>query len=86
MEAIFSLPYPEFAIATILQKNFKKKDGFSIQIPLSRQQKGLDLLVYNQKSKKPSQSKLKVPEIINNKKGANSNIYPCLEDLIIPKD
>ena len=57
MEAIFSLPYPEFAIATILQKNFKKKDGFSIQIPLSRQQKGLDLLVYNQRVPKKPKSR-----------------------------
>ncbi len=52
MEAIFTLPYSEYAVATLLQKNFKKSDGYSIQIPLSRQQKGIDLLIYNQKTKK----------------------------------
>ena len=70
MEAIFSLPYPEFAIATILQKNFKKKDGFSIQIPLSRQQKGLDLLVYNQKSKKAISIQVKSSRNYKQKEGA----------------
>jgi len=52
MEAIFTLPYPEYVTASLLQKRLKKKEGYSVQIPLSRQQKGLDLLVYNQKTKK----------------------------------
>ncbi len=52
MESIFTLPYPEYVIASLLQKHLKKKQGYSVQIPLSRQQKGIDLLVYNQKTKK----------------------------------
>lgn len=52
MESIFTLPYPEYIVATLLQKHLKKKEGYSVQIPLSRQQKGIDLLVYNQKTKK----------------------------------
>lgn len=52
MEAIFCLPYPEYNIATLLQKYFKKNDGYSVAIPLSRQQKGFDLLVYSLKTKK----------------------------------
>ena len=52
MEPIFALPYAEYVIATLLQKHLKKKEGYSVQIPLSRQQKGIDLLVYNQKTKK----------------------------------
>jgi len=52
MESIFTLPYPEYVIATLLQKHLRKKQGYSVQIPLSRQQKGLDLLVYSQKTKK----------------------------------
>lgn len=52
MESIFTLPYPEYAVASLFQKNFKKGDDYSIQIPLSRQQKGIDLLLYHQKTKR----------------------------------
>jgi len=52
MESIFTLPYPEYIIATLLQKHLRKKQGYSVQIPLSRQQKGLDLLVYSQNTKR----------------------------------
>jgi len=52
MEPIFTLPYSEFAVAKELIKHFKKKEGYSISIPISRQQKGFDVLLYNQKTKK----------------------------------
>lgn len=48
----FTLPYAEYDIANLLQNTFKKKDGFSVSIPLSRQQKGFDLLLVNEKNKK----------------------------------
>ena len=50
MEPIFILPYPEFAVANELQRHFKPKNGYSVLIPLSRQQKGYDLILYNKKS------------------------------------
>ncbi len=46
MEAVFTLPYPEHIVAETLAKLLPKKEGFSVNIPLSRQQKGIDLLVY----------------------------------------
>lgn len=52
MDPIFTLPYPEYAVAIELNKHFKKNDGYSISIPLSRQEKGFDLILYNNKSKK----------------------------------
>jgi hypothetical protein len=48
----FTLPYPEYDIANLLQETFQKKNGFSVSIPLSRQQKGFDLLLVNEKNKK----------------------------------
>lgn len=48
----FTIPFPEYDIANILQKEFQKKDNFSVAIPLSRQQKFYDLLLINGKSKK----------------------------------
>lgn len=48
----FTIPFPEYDIANILQKEFSKKDNYSVAIPLSRQQKFYDLLLINGKSKK----------------------------------
>jgi hypothetical protein len=48
----FSIPFPEYDIANILQKEFPKRDNFSVAIPLSRQQKFYDLLLVNGESKK----------------------------------
>ncbi|MEZ4200803.1 MAG: hypothetical protein R3B69_04485 [Candidatus Paceibacterota bacterium] len=41
----FTIPFPEYDIADILQKQFPKKENFSVAIPLSRQQKFYDLLL-----------------------------------------
>ena len=43
----FTIPFPEYDIAEILQKEFPKKDNFSVAIPLSRQQEFYDLLLIN---------------------------------------
>ncbi len=48
----FTIPFPEYDIANILQKEFAKKDSFSVAIPLSRQQKFYDLLLVNGQTKK----------------------------------
>lgn len=52
MNPIFTLPFPEYAVSIELQKFFKPKKGYAILIPLSRQQKGMDLLLYNQRNNK----------------------------------
>ncbi len=48
----FTIPFPEYDIANTLQKEFPKKDNFSVAIPLSRQQKFYDLLLINGATKK----------------------------------
>ncbi len=45
MDSIFSLSYPKYSVATHLAKYFKQKDGYSIYAPLSRQEKGVDLIL-----------------------------------------
>jgi len=50
MEVVFTLPYPEYSVTKELTNHFKKKHGYSVLIPVSRQQKGYDLMVYNQKT------------------------------------
>ena len=52
MDGTFSLPYSEYRVAETLIKLFPKKEGYALFIPVSRQQKGIDLLLYNQKSGK----------------------------------
>jgi len=48
----FSIQYPEYHIAGILQHDFPKAKNFSVSIPLSRQQKYYDLLLHNANNKK----------------------------------
>lgn len=45
MEPIFTLSYTEYCIANYLADHFKRKDGFSVHAPLSRQEKGIDLIL-----------------------------------------
>lgn len=48
----FSIEYPEYNIAGLLQDDFSKTNNFSVSIPLSRQQKYYDLLLHNANNKK----------------------------------
>lgn len=50
MEPVFVLPYSEFAVANEIQSHLRPKQGYSVLIPLSKQQKGFDLVIYNKKS------------------------------------
>lgn len=45
MNPIFTLPYSEFALANQLQHSFPRSEGFSIFVPTSRQEKGIDLIL-----------------------------------------
>jgi hypothetical protein len=45
MESAFTIPYSEYCVAIHLQDLFKPKDGYSLFIPMSRQEKGVDLLL-----------------------------------------
>ena len=48
----FTIPFPEYDIADIIQKEFPKKENFSVAIPISRQQKFYDLLLVKGESKR----------------------------------
>lgn len=52
MDGIFSLPYSEYEAIAQIQKHFKKKDGVSVFIPTSRQQKGIDFILLNTQTSK----------------------------------
>lgn len=47
MEPVISLPYSEYETIVQIQRHFKKNDGFSVCVPVSRQQKGIDFIVLN---------------------------------------
>ena len=47
MEPVISLPYSEYETIVQIQRHFKKHDGFSVCVPVSRQQKGIDFVVVN---------------------------------------
>jgi hypothetical protein len=52
MDPVLTLPFSENMVINQLEKKFNKRDGYSILIPSTRQQKGFDLLIYNNKTKK----------------------------------
>jgi len=54
MEPVFTLQWPEFKVAQKLQSLLPRKDGFSILIPLSRQEEGIDLAVLHRRGNKVS--------------------------------
>lgn len=45
MDAIFTLPYSEYAAANMLADAFKPSRGYSVFVPASRTEKGVDLLL-----------------------------------------
>jgi len=45
MDPVFTLQWPEFLLANRLQKMLLKSEGFSVLVPTSRQEKGIDLAV-----------------------------------------
>lgn len=45
MDPVFTLQWPEFLLANRLQKFLPKSQGFSVLVPASRQEKGIDLAV-----------------------------------------
>ncbi|MEK9161547.1 MAG: hypothetical protein AAB822_02210 [Patescibacteria group bacterium] len=75
------MPFPEYDIANILQKNFPKKKNFSVSIPLSRQQKFYDLLLINCKNKKVLTIQVKSSRtfLYEGKKTKNENIFDKYE-------
>ena len=51
MDPVFTIPYSEYSVALQLQDYFKSKDGFSLFIPMSRQEKGIDLILAKRQDK-----------------------------------
>src|SRR5207247_8199121 len=45
MDPVFTLQWPEFVLAHRLQQRLPKKEGYSLLVPLSRQEKGIDLAI-----------------------------------------
>jgi hypothetical protein len=45
MDPIIALPYSEWVVAQQLTKSFPVREGYSVFAPLSRQEKGVDLVL-----------------------------------------
>lgn len=52
MEPVFTLSYSEYCVGIQLQEAFKRKEGFSLFVPMSRQEKGVDLLLTKRNSER----------------------------------
>jgi hypothetical protein len=55
MDPVFTLQWPEFVVAQRLRLLLSPKDGYSILIPLSRQEKGIDLAVLRRRGSEESE-------------------------------
>ena len=60
MEPVFSLPYSEFCVAQQLAKLFPRTKGYSLYVPLSRQQPGVDLIIARRIGKKLRMASIQV--------------------------
>ena len=47
MDPVFTLPYSEYAVIEQIMKSLGKRDGFSVYVPASRQEKNVDFLVHS---------------------------------------
>ena len=47
MDPVFTLPYSEYAVVEEISQHLGKKEGFSIYVPASRQEKNVDFLVHS---------------------------------------
>jgi hypothetical protein len=56
VDPVFTLQWPEFVIAQRLHALLPPKDGYSILIPLSRQEKGIDLAVLHRRGNGKSET------------------------------
>lgn len=74
----FTIQFPEYDIANILQEEFPKKENFSVAIPLSRQQKFYDLLLINGESKKTITIQVKSSRTWPGKKNETHQYYSWL--------
>lgn len=52
MEPIFTLPYSEFCVAQQLARLLPAKKGYSLYVPVSRQQPGVDLLIARRRNQR----------------------------------
>lgn len=77
MEPVFTLPWPEFYLAERLQVKFPKSRGYSLLIPMSRQEKGYDLALIKCSPRgnrvvtfqiKASRTYIAEPRVVNNRR------------------
>jgi hypothetical protein len=47
MDPVFTLPYSEYAVVERIVEYLGKKEGFSVYVPSSRQEKNVDFLVHS---------------------------------------
>jgi hypothetical protein len=52
MDASFTLPYSQFVVADLFIKAFQTKDGYSVLVPVSRTEKGIDLVLTRRTDRK----------------------------------
>lgn len=60
MEPVFTLPYSEYCVAQQLTRLLPARQGYSIYAPLSRQEKGVDLVVTRRRGRRTRAATIQV--------------------------
>ena len=60
MEPVFSLPYSEFCVAQQIANRLPASQGYSIYVPISRQQPGVDLILARRRCRPRSRGAIQV--------------------------
>lgn len=60
MDPVFTLPYSEYAVAQQLQRQLPNSQGYSLFAPLSRQEKGVDLILTRRRGRVTRAASLQV--------------------------
>ena len=60
MEPVFSLPYSEFCVAQQLARLLPSSKGYSLYVPVSRQQPGVDLLIARRRGRRVRVARIQV--------------------------
>ena len=60
MDPIFSLPYSEFCVAQQLSQVLPSAKGYSLYVPVSRQQPGVDLVIVRRRGQRAQVARIQV--------------------------
>jgi hypothetical protein len=92
MEPIFTLPYSEYCVAQQLAKLLHSSQGYSLFAPLSRQEKGVDLIVTHRRERLLRAASIQIKgsrtysDVAKSGRGNRYKYYTWFNNFDLPKE